>query len=101
MAIDIGQVHKGMEVHTLDGVNLGKVEEVWLGTDPTSATARCDEEICSRLEVRRGGLLRKGETLYIPYSAIEWVSGGVVSLNVDEGTARERGWGRKPGWIGE
>ncbi len=99
MAIDIGQVHKGMEVHTLDGVNLGKVEEVWLGTDPASATARCDEEVCSRLEVHRRERLFKDVVLYVPYSAIAAVSGEAVTLNVDAQTAGAKGWSRKPAWL--
>ena len=50
----IAQVHKGMEVHTADGQKLGKVAEIWLGTDPTATNPRCDEELCSRLEVHSG-----------------------------------------------
>ena len=95
----ITQVRKGMEVRTTDDKSMGKVEEVWLGADPTSSTQRCDEEICSRLEVRQGGFLRRGETLYIPYSALANVTGNVVHLNVDEATAHSRGWTRRPHWV--
>ncbi|MDQ3930137.1 MAG: PRC-barrel domain-containing protein [Chloroflexota bacterium] len=98
--IDLGQVREGMEVVTRDGQSLGKVKEVWLGTDPSSSTQRCDEEICSRLEVQHGGILRRGERYYIPYSAIAVVAGGRVVLGVDEATLQTRGWARKPGWIG-
>jgi hypothetical protein len=49
----ITQVRKGMEVHTADGQKLGKVAEIWLGTGPTATNPRCDEELCSRLEVHR------------------------------------------------
>jgi hypothetical protein len=78
----VGQVRKGMHVHSSDRADLGKVAEVWLGTDPASATARCDEEVCSRVEVRRG-LLRK-QVLYVPYSGIADVSGDTVTLGVNE-----------------
>ncbi len=41
----VARVRKGMEVHTADGQKLGKVAEVWLGTDPTATHPRCDEEM--------------------------------------------------------
>ncbi len=97
MAVDIGQVRKGMHVRSSDGVDLGKVAEVWLGTDPTSAAARCDDEVCSRVEVHRG-LLRK-QVLYVPYSGIADVSGDAVTLGVDESTAHSRNWSARPKWI--
>ncbi len=101
MSVDLGQVRKGMEVHSSDGVCLGKVKEVWLGTDPTSTHARCDEEMCSRLEVHHRERLMRKVVMYVPYSAISGVSGKVVTLNVDAQTARSKGWSRKPGWIPE
>ena len=97
MAVDMGQVRKGMHVRSSDGADLGKVAEVWLGTDPTAAHARCDEEVCSRVEVHRG-LLRK-QVLYVPYSAIAAVSGTDVMLYVDAQTAWAKGWSRKPAWL--
>ncbi len=97
MAVDIGQVRKGMHVHSSDGADLGKVAEVWLGTDPTSATARCDEEVCSRVEVHRG-LLRK-QVLYVPYSGIADVSGDTVTLGVNESGVQSKNWAVRPRWI--
>ena len=44
----VAQVRKGMEVHTADGQTLGKVTEVYLGSDPTASNPLCDEELCSR-----------------------------------------------------
>jgi hypothetical protein len=32
--VDITHIRKGMELHAADGVKLGKITEVWLGTDP-------------------------------------------------------------------
>ncbi len=99
MSVDLGQVHKGMEVLSTDGVCLGKVKEVWLGTDPASTHARCDEEVCSRLEVHHREHLIKDVVMYIPYSAIAGVSGNQVLLNVDAETANSKGWSYKPHWI--
>ena len=90
----IAQVRPGMELHTADGSTLGKVTEVWIGTDPMTSTAWCDEEVCSRLEVHH-----RGGTLYIPYNAIAGVSGGSVTLKVDAAAVNEKGWYRKPLWI--
>ncbi len=99
MSVDLGQVRKGMEVHSSDGVCLGKVKEVWLGTDPTSTHARCDEEMCSRLEVHRRERLMRKVVMYIPYSAIGDVSDKRVILNVDAQAASSKGWSRRPRWI--
>ncbi len=86
-----------MEVQTSDGIRLGKVKEIWYGTDPTESSSRCDEEVCSRLEVRRGFLRR--DVLYIPYNAITEVLAGRVTLNVDVATLNEKAWNQKPHWI--
>jgi len=94
---DIARVSKGMEVQTMDGKELGKVTEVWLGMDPTASNPRCDEEVCSRVEVRRGFLGRG--VLYVPYSAIAAVTGKHVTLNIDAATVNEHAWNQKPGWI--
>jgi hypothetical protein len=51
--VDITQVRKGMEIHAADGIKLGKIAEVWVGTDPVDSTTQCDEETCSRLEVHQ------------------------------------------------
>ena len=93
----MARVHRGMEVHTMDGQNLGKIAEVWLGTDPTPSNPRCDEEICSRLEVHQGGWFKRS-VLYIPYSAIAEVAADHVTLNVDAATVNERAWTQKPSW---
>ena len=93
----IAQVRKGMEVQTTDGQKLGKVAEVWLGTDPTATNPRCDEEICSRLEVHHGFLGRG--VLYVPYSAIANVTADHVTLNMDAATVHEHDWVQRPRWI--
>jgi hypothetical protein len=83
-----------MEVRTSDNVRLGKIAQVWIGSDPTDSTARCDEELCSRLQVRH-----RDEILYIPYSAIADVNNKTVHLNVDAAAANEHYWTRRPSWI--
>jgi hypothetical protein len=88
------RVRPGMEVRSADGKMLGRISEVWLGSDPVSSTARCDEDVCSRLEVRR-----EDAATYIPYNAIASVSGKIVTLAVDAATVSEKGWYRKPLWI--
>ena len=93
----IARVRTGMEVRTTDGQSLGKVAEIWLGTDPTASNPRCDDEICSRLEVRSGGFFNRS-TLYVPYSAIADVAADHVTLNVDAAAVRERPWKTKPSW---
>ena len=94
----VARVRKGMEVHAADGQKLGKVAEVWLGTDPTATNPRCDEELCSRLEVHHGGLFKRS-VLYVPYSAIADVAADHVTLNVDAATVSERAWHQKPSWV--
>lgn len=93
----IAQARKGMEVHTSDGHRLGKIAQVWYGTDPTASNPRCDEDLCSRLEVHHGFLGR--EVLYIPYSALADVTSGHVVLAVDQATVHERDWIKQPAWI--
>ena len=101
MAIEIGEIRKGMEVRTSDGELLGKVSEVYVGTDPTSGSALCDEEICSRIEIRKkGGFLSRGEPSYIPYNAVRSVLQDSVTLGVDADAARAKGWAHRPAWIG-
>ncbi len=95
----VARVRKGMEVHTADGQKLGKIAYVWVGSDPSSSTARCDEEVCSRIEVHRG--LFAPRVLYLPYNVIGQVSGKHVMLNVDANTLNEKDWGRRPQWIPE
>ena len=93
----IAQVRTGMEAHTADGQSLGKVTEVYLGTDPTATTPLCDEDVCSRLEVQSGGLFKR-RTVYVPYSAIAGVGVDLVTLKLDAAAVRERPWNQKPRW---
>jgi hypothetical protein len=90
----LGQIHKGMEVHTADDVKLGKAQEVWFGTDPTHSGEAWDEELCSRLEVRQAG-----SALYVPAYAIARVSGRWVILTMDADSVAEHNWHRRPLWI--
>jgi hypothetical protein len=97
MAVEIGKIRKRMRVRTSNGEVLGRVAEVWLGTDPTSATARCDEAVCSRIEVHQG-LVRK-RVLFVPYNAIRDVSAEGLTLGVDRATARAKNWASPPRWL--
>ena len=99
MSVEIGRIRKGMEVRASDGDVLGRVAEVWVGTDPGSTQPRCDEEVCSRLEVRRRERLVREVVLYVPYSAIAGVSDEGVALGVDGEAARSSGWSHRPRWI--
>jgi len=92
----LAQVRKGMEVHAADGTPLGTIAHVWFGVDPLSSDQQCDEEACSRLEVR---LRHRGGTVYIPYSAISDVSGKHVQLSVDPGGVHKRSWQQRPAWM--
>jgi hypothetical protein len=94
----IAQVRSGMAVQTADGQLLGKVTQVWVGTDPTASSPRCDDERCSRIEVQRGRLLKR-QVRYVPISAIADVATGQVTLKVDAATVDEHNWLRKPQWI--
>jgi hypothetical protein len=87
-----------MRVRTSDGTDLGQVRAMWPGIDPTSTSVRCDEEVCSRIEVRQGKG-RQARTLYIPYNAIAGVSGDVVTLGMTAEAADAKGWTRRPGWL--
>ncbi len=96
----IAHVRKGMEVHTADGQTLGKVAKVWLGTDPTAATPRCDEEICSRLEVMSGGFFKR-RVLYVPANTLANVTADRVILSLDAAAVNDRDWVQRPRWMGE
>ncbi len=91
-------VRPGMDVHTADGHALGNVTQVWVGTDPTASSPRCDDDTCSRIEVRSGGILKR-RMRYVPISAIAAVAADHVTLTVDALTVDERDWVRRPGWI--
>jgi sporulation protein YlmC with PRC-barrel domain len=87
-----------MEVLTSDGTSLGKVKEVYVGTEPSSPFEQCDDE--TTVEVQQGGgLFSKGVTMYIPCRAVGGVSGNSVTLNVDSETANSKGWTHRPSWI--
>jgi hypothetical protein len=90
----ISRIREGMDVRTSDNIRLGKIVQVWIGSDPANNTARCDEELCSRLQVRH-----RDEMLYIPYSAIGNVDNKTVVLNVNAAVADEHDWTRRPLWI--
>src|SRR5688500_9518460 len=93
----VTQVRKGMKVKTSDGVEVGKVAMVWLGIDPTANSPRCDEALCSRIEVRRGFFAN--DVRYIPFPTIASVVGKTVTLSADHLTIEEKGWQSKPRWI--
>jgi hypothetical protein len=92
----ITRIRPGMNVQSADGQLIGKVREVWVGSDPRQSSERCDEEECSRLEVQRGVA-----RAYIPYNAIAAVEGKAVRLTLDAATVNEKGWHRKPRWIAD
>ncbi len=94
----IAQVRSGMAVRTADGQPLGKVAQVWVGTDPTASSPRCDDESCSRIEVQRGRLLTR-QVRYVPISAIADVATDHVTLKVDAAAVDDRDWLRRPQWI--
>jgi hypothetical protein len=90
----LAQIQLRMEVRSADGIRLGQIREVWYGSDPLESGGRCDEEVCSRLEVRHSD-----GTIYIPYNAIAGVSGPVVTLKLDAAAVKEKNWYHPPGWI--
>ncbi len=90
----ITRIRPGMPVQSADGQPIGKVHEVWIGSDPRQSSERCDEDECSRLEVQRGAA-----RVYIPYNAIAEVTGKAVRLSLDAASVNEKGWHRKPRWI--
>jgi hypothetical protein len=87
-----------MPVQTADGQPLGKVAQVWIGTDPTASSPRCDDERCSRIEVQRGRLLTR-QVRYVPISAIADVATDHVTLKVEAAAVDEHDWLRTPQWI--
>jgi len=92
----MANVRKGMEVRTVDGQSLGKIEHVWLGVDPSASNQQCDEEEYSPLEVH---LPHRRGMLYIPYGALGSVSGKVVHLNVTTAATNEKLWHWRPDWL--
>jgi hypothetical protein len=53
LAFSLDQIRPGMEVKTADGITLGTIAEVWVGSDPVDSATRWDDEVCSRLEVQQ------------------------------------------------
>ncbi len=88
------QIRERMQVRSADGQSLGRIQHIWYGLDPDQHNPRCDEEVCSRLEVQY-----HGNTFYIPFNAIAPVDRDAVVLTVDAATVDEKGWYRKPLWI--
>ncbi len=88
------QIQDHMPVRSADGQSLGRIRHIWYGLDPNQHNPRCDEEVCSRLEVDYQGTI-----FYIPFNAIAHVGWDGVVLNVDAATVDEKGWYRKPRWI--
>ncbi len=94
----IAQVRTGMPVQTADGQPLGTVTQVWVGTDPTASSPRCDDESCSRIEVQRGRLLTR-QVRYVPISAVADIASDHVTLTVEAAAVDEHDWLRTPQWI--
>ena len=88
------RIREGMTVRAADGQALGRIRHVWYGRDPDQHHPRCDEEVCSRLEIQY-----HGTTFFIPFNAIAQSQGNEVVLTVDAATVAEKGWYRKPLWI--
>ena len=88
------RIREHMQVRSADGQALGRVRHIWYGLDPDQQHPRCDEEVCSRLEVDYQGTI-----FYIPFNAITHVGSDEVVLTVDAATVDEKGWYRKPRWI--
>ena len=104
----VSRIHSGMAVRSSDGVTLGRVAEVWCGTDPKDSTEQCDDAVCSRLEVRpSAGLLGRlmpkpraasgRSVLFIPCGSVADVSGRIVALAVTAEDAAN--WAEQPQWI--
>ena len=88
------RIREHMPVRSADGQSIGRVQHIWYGGDPDAHHPRCDEEVCSRVEVQYHHM-----TFYIPVNAIAQVGWNEVVLSVDAATIDEKGWYRKPRWI--
>ena len=101
------RMSRGMQVRSSDGVFLGRIADIWCGTDPKQG-GECDHSACSRIEVHpaAANLLQRlarrrrpaGPALYIPCDAIAGVFGNSVELGVGGRLATER-WTDEPMWI--
>ncbi len=92
----ISQVRVGMDVVTSDGDSLGRVTQVYSGTEPSDPLEQCEDESC--MEVHRQ-LLGREFVDYIPCRAIADVSEDAVRLKVGTDAAGIQGWGSRPGWL--
>ncbi len=90
----LSQLKEHMLVVSADAQPVGRIQFIWYGVDPDQHTSRCDEEVCSRLQVQY-----HGNTFYIPLNAIARVEWDEVVLTVDAAMVEETGWYRKPPWI--
>ncbi|MDP9379429.1 MAG: PRC-barrel domain-containing protein [Chloroflexota bacterium] len=104
----VGQLQEGMDVLTSDGVNVGKVVQLWVGSEPaerllTSAIqerqmsyeAALANKIGVFLEVHPGA---GGDPMYIPWQIVDNAEGGAVHLLVTENAAEASEWRRRPAW---
>jgi hypothetical protein len=89
------QLHEGMEVRTIDGARLGKINHIWYGTSVGGPT-HSEEETC--VEIHRGFLGR--DHVYLPAHVISDVSQNTVTVSADEQTVdTTAAWHQKPKWI--
>ena len=88
------RIRDHMPVRSADGHTIGRVRHIWYGGDPDAHHPRCDEEVCSHVEVQYHHV-----TFYIPINAIARVGWNEVVQSVDAATLDEKGWYRKPLWI--
>ena len=101
------RMSRGMRVRSSDGVFLGRIADIWCGTDPKEG-GEWDQEVCSRIEVHpaAANLLQRlarrrrpaGPALYVPCDAIAEVSGKRIGLGVEAREATKR-WTDEPKWI--
>ena len=94
----IRRVREGMRMVSSDGVDLGRVGQVYHGTEPADALEACEDE--TSIEVRRESLGRE-TAMYVPCRAVADVIGSTVRLKLDLEAVTSGGWVRRPEWIGE
>ena len=84
----------------LSGGTVWRARASPLASAPTATNPRCDEEICSRLEVTSGGFF-KHRVLYVPANTLANVTADRVILSLNAATVNERDWVQRPRWMGE
>ncbi|HEY0733439.1 MAG TPA: hypothetical protein VGD69_00910 [Herpetosiphonaceae bacterium] len=92
----IEQLREGLEVQSVDGVVLGKINEVWWGSLPSGSVVPGVEETC--FSIKQGMLFGRTQ-IYVPCSAVADVSETVVTLNLDAETIATKPWNTRPAWI--